>query len=95
MATSLPYPIVTEGIRKCGDYARAAMRPSRPIPRVGLSATVRHLAVDVAAVVFEVTEDGRRVTVQTEDDETIEFVLNRSTAYYEAPNCGPRLELGG
>lgn len=27
--------------------------------------------------------------VQTEEDETIEFILNRSTAYYEAPNCGP------
>ncbi len=71
------------------------MRPSRPIPRVGLSATVRYLAVDVAAVVSEVTDDGRRARVQTEEDETIEFILNRSTAYYEAPNCGPRLELGG
>jgi len=35
------------------------MKPSRPIPRVGLSATVRYLAVDVAAVVSEVTDDGR------------------------------------
>ncbi len=71
------------------------MRPSRPIPRVGLSATVRYLALDVAAVVPEVTDDGHRARVQTEENETIEFILNRSTAYYEAPNCGPRLELGG
>jgi hypothetical protein len=67
--------------------------PSRPIPRVGMSATVRYLAADVPAVVQAVAQDGRRVTVRTEADETIEFLLNRSTARYQAPYCGPRLSL--
>jgi hypothetical protein len=69
------------------------MAPSRPIPHVGMSAIVRYLAADVAAVVEDVLESGRRVRVRTEEDETIEFLLNRSTARYQAPYCGPRLNL--
>ena len=69
------------------------MAPSRPIPQVGMRATVRYLAADVPAVVQAVAQEGRRVTVVTEADETIEFLLNRSTARYQAPNCGPRLNL--
>lgn len=70
------------------------MKPSRPIPRVGLSATVRYLAVDVAAVVSEVTNDGHRVRVQTEEDETIEFMVQRPSVRRcgrDRSCCGTRL----
>jgi hypothetical protein len=69
------------------------MTPTRPIPRVGMSATVRYLAAAVDAVVEDVGQDGRIVRVRTAEDEVLEFVLNRSTARYQAPYCGPRLNL--
>src|SRR3954465_3691225 len=69
------------------------MAPTRLIPRGGVAAIARYRAADVPAVVEEVGEDGRRVRVRTHEDESLEFKLNRSTARYQAPYCGPRLNL--
>jgi hypothetical protein len=70
------------------------MRPSRSIPRVGMSATVRYLAVDEPAVVARVLEGGRCVTARTEQGEAIDFTLIPATAHYRAAGSGPRLILG-
>jgi hypothetical protein len=69
------------------------MRPSRPLPRVGMRATVRYLATTVGAVVEEVHEDGRRLTVLTDEGRRLEFTLRLSTGHYHAAADGPRLVL--
>jgi len=59
-----------------------------------MAARVRYLAADFAATVVAVAEEGRRVTVETEQGEVLSFALNRSTGQYQTPDCGPRLALG-
>lgn len=63
------------------------------MPSAGMPASVRYLAGDVRAVVVEVGDDGRTVTVRTDQDELIEFKLNRATGKYQTPGSGPRLTL--
>jgi hypothetical protein len=63
------------------------------MPAVGMRAIVQHLAVNVEAVVQEVADEGRRVTVLTADGETMEFTLRRSTGRFHAEGSGPRLRL--
>jgi hypothetical protein len=58
-----------------------------------MRAIVQHLAADVDAVVQAVADDGRRLTVLTDDGDTIEFTLRRSTGRFEAAAAGPRLKL--
>lgn len=63
------------------------------MPHVGMPASVRYLGTDVGAVVTGVGDEGRTVTVRTEQDELIEFKLNRATGKYQTPGSGPRLTL--
>ena len=56
--------------------------PLRRLPRVGAEVTVAYLGMSVAGVIVRVEEEGRRVTVATEDDRTIEFVLNPASARF-------------
>jgi hypothetical protein len=63
------------------------------MPAVGMRAIVQHLAINVEAVVQEVSDEGRRVTVLTADGETMEFTLRRSTGRFHAAGSGPRLKL--
>jgi hypothetical protein len=69
------------------------MRPSRPLPRVGMRATVRWLASSAEAVVERVEDDGRRLTVLTDEGQRLEFTLRRATGQYHAAADGPRLVL--
>ena len=69
------------------------MKPSRPFPRVGMRATVRYLASTVGAVVEGVEDDGRRLTVLTDDGRRLEFTLRLATGQYHAAGDGPRLVL--
>jgi hypothetical protein len=58
-----------------------------------MRAIVQHLALNVEAVVQEVSDEGRRVTVLTAAGETMEFTLRRSTGRFHAEGSGPRLKL--
>ncbi len=58
-----------------------------------MSALILHLAAEEAAVVEEVTDEGRRVVAVTEGGERFEFRLRRSTARYHSRGAGPRLRL--
>ncbi len=69
------------------------MKPSRPLPRVGMRATVRYLATAVGAVVERVEDDGRRLVVLTDDGQRLEFTLRLATGHYHAASDGPRLVL--
>ena len=69
------------------------MRPTRPLPEVGLPVTVRWLARDVAAVIVAVEDDGRRVVAETEDGERLTFRLRGATGLFHADLDGPRLVL--
>jgi hypothetical protein len=74
-------------------YARSVLKPSRPIPEVGMRAVVQHLAADVDAVVRSVDDEGRRLRVETADGQTLEFTLRKSTGKFQAAGSGPRLKL--
>ena len=70
--------------------------PSRPLPRVGLRARVRHFGGAVeSATIVAVHEDGRELDVRGERGETRRFVLSPATARFTAAGepGGPRLEL--
>ena len=69
------------------------MMASRPVPAVGSRALVQYLAADVGAVVRSVSHGGRHVTVVTDEGETLNFVLRRSTGQFHAGAHGPRLKL--
>jgi hypothetical protein len=70
-------------------------KPSRVMPRVGMSARIAHFGGFEPAVVVAVHEQGRRVEVRGESGESFEFVLNPATARFVASGLahGPRLEL--
>lgn len=63
------------------------------LPQVGAAVTVVHLDARVGAAVTEVRDGGRRLCVQTEEGEAIEFVLRGATATFtpEAGSGWPRL----
>lgn len=65
------------------------------MPEVGGSVLVDYLGASVHGTVREVTEDGRRLEVVTEDGATLTFELNRATAMFTAGGgqTAPRLRF--
>lgn len=63
------------------------------MPVVGMRAVVQHLAKDIEAVVREVADGGRTVTVETVEGDWLVFRLRRSTGRFHAAGSGPRLRL--
>ncbi len=72
--------------------------PSRPVPRVGAHARIKHFGGgSEQATVTAVHDEGRRLQVRGEDGELHEFVLSQANARFvsAASAYGPRLELLG
>ena len=70
--------------------------PSRPLPRVGSRGRIRHFGGgSEAGTVVAVEDEGRRLSVRSEDGELHEFVLSpKSARFVSAGDAhGPRLEL--
>jgi hypothetical protein len=70
--------------------------PTRPFPRVGSGAHIKHFGGSAEqGVVVAVHDDGTRVSVQGEDGERYEFVLSPANACFVSAGDphGPRLEL--
>ena len=76
--------------------------PSRPLPRVGARARIKHFGGDVErGTVVAVEDEGRRVRVRTlmgtgdSHGELYEFVLSPANARFLSADDahGPRLEL--
>jgi hypothetical protein len=65
------------------------------VPVVGLPATVVDLDAQTPAVVAAVWDGGRRLAVETEEGERLEFTLRGATAVYTvaADSNWPRLRL--
>jgi hypothetical protein len=63
------------------------------MPVVGGRATVAYLAVRHEAVIEEVSDDGRRLTVVTDEGERLEFILRRRTGRFHTPDDAARLLL--
>jgi hypothetical protein len=79
-------------------YHARMLGPSRPVPRVGAPARIAHFGGGFeTCVVVAVREEGRRLEVQGEGGEVLEFVLSPATARFVAMGSthGPRLELLG
>ena len=80
------------------------LRPTRPVPRVGTRARVKHFGGGSEnGTVVAVHDDGRCVSVRTltgpdgSDGELYEFVLSPANARFVSAGDahGPRLELPG
>jgi hypothetical protein len=74
------------------------LAPSRPLPRVGAQARIKHFGGLVEqGTVLTVEDDGRRLSVRGEDGELHEFVLSQKSARFVSADDahGPRLELLG
>jgi hypothetical protein len=74
------------------------MGPSRPLPRVGGHARIKHFGGGVErGTVLAVHDDGARVSVEGEDGELYEFALSPASARFVSAGDahGPRLELLG
>jgi len=72
--------------------------PTRPLPRVGARAHVKHFGGGVEeGTVVAVEDEGRRVCVRGADGELLEFALSpKSARFVSAGDAhGPRLELLG
>lgn len=72
--------------------------PSRPFPRVGAPARIKHFGgTTERGSVVAVHDDGRRLSVRGEDGGLHEFVLSPSSARFVSAGDahGPRLELTG
>jgi hypothetical protein len=72
--------------------------PTRPLPRVGASARIKHFGGDSEqGTIVAVHDDGSRVSVQGEDGESYEFVLSPANARFVSAGDahGPRLDLLG
>jgi hypothetical protein len=72
--------------------------PSRPLPRVGAPARIKHFGGgSEAGTIVAVQEDGRRVRVRGEEGELYEFILSLASARFVSAGDvhGPRLELLG
>ncbi|MGH2879577.1 MAG: hypothetical protein ACRDK4_08240 [Solirubrobacteraceae bacterium] len=70
--------------------------PSRPVPRVGEPARIKHFGGgSEAGVVVAVEGEGHHVRVRGEDGEEHEFVLSPKNARFVSAGDphGPRLEL--
>jgi hypothetical protein len=72
--------------------------PTRPLPRVGGPARIKHFGGGAEqGTIVAVHDDGARVSVEGEDGAQYEFVLSPANArFISAGNAhGPRLELLG
>jgi hypothetical protein len=72
--------------------------PTRPLPRVGASARIKHFGGGFEqGVISAVHDDGTRLSVQGEDGDLYEFVLSPANARFVSAGDahGPRLELLG
>ena len=58
-----------------------------------MAVTVRHLAVDLAAVIVEIHDDGRTLVAETDEGARLTFTLRAATGAFHAPGHGPRLLL--
>ncbi|HEX4838374.1 MAG TPA: hypothetical protein VFV03_07625 [Solirubrobacteraceae bacterium] len=70
--------------------------PSRPLPRVGAAARIKHFGGgSERGTVVALEDDGRRLRVRGADGEEHEFVLSPSSARFVSAGGahGPRLEL--
>ncbi len=70
--------------------------PTRPVPRVGGHARIKHFGGSVErGTVVAVHDEGTRLSVEGEDGELYEFVLSpKNACFVAAGNAhGPRLEL--
>lgn len=70
--------------------------PTRPLPRVGGGARIKHFGGGVErGTVVAVHDEGRRLSVRGEDGELYEFVLSPANARFVSAGGthGPRLEL--
>jgi|SRR5579872_3408441 len=77
-------------------YHQAMLGPSRPYPRVGAPARIKHFGGgSEPGTVVAVEEEGRRVSVRGEDGELHEFVLSPKNARFVSAGAahGPLLEL--
>jgi hypothetical protein len=61
------------------------------MPHVGGAVWVVYLDATVSGVVQVLDDGGRRITVLTEDGETLTFALNRATARFTDHQTGARL----
>lgn len=72
------------------------MRPSRALPVVGATASIRHFGGDAEAVtIVEVREGGRAIVVAAAGGERREFTLRRATAVFveRGRQHSPRLDV--
>jgi hypothetical protein len=72
--------------------------PTRPLPHVGASARIKHFGGGFErGTIVAVHDDGGRLSVQSEDGESYEFVLSPANARFVSAGDahGPRLELLG
>lgn len=72
------------------------LRPTKPVPAVGASASVSHFGGgDEEVVIVAVEDDGRRLVVRDAGAQTHEFTLRRATAVYvlRGEQHSPRLRL--
>jgi hypothetical protein len=70
--------------------------PTRPFPKVGAPARIKHFGGQAeSGVVVAVEGEGRRLRVRGEDGELYEFVLSPANARFVPAGDahGPRLEL--
>jgi hypothetical protein len=70
--------------------------PSRPVPTLGAAVRVLYFGGEAeAGTILALGDEGRRLQIQCESGERIEFVLNPASARFLAAGAagGPRLEL--
>jgi hypothetical protein len=70
--------------------------PSRPVPRLGGRACIKHFGGSVEdGTIVAVNDDGARLGVEGEDGELYEFELSPASARFVSTGDvhGPRLEL--
>jgi len=82
----------------CLTIVRTMLGPTRPLPRVGAHARIRHFGGGVErGTIVAVRDDGARVSVQGEDGELYEFTLSPASARFVSAGDahGPRLDLLG
>lgn len=71
-------------------------KPTRPLPRVGARVRIAHFGGGFeAGTIVAVDDEGRRLQVQTEGGDVLDFVLSPASARFvsAASASGPRLEL--
>ncbi|HXD67443.1 MAG TPA: hypothetical protein VNV17_22640 [Solirubrobacteraceae bacterium] len=69
--------------------------PLRAMPQPGGSVLIDYLGTTVHGTVREVSDEGRRLEVVTDDGATLTFALNRATATFTAGGgqTAPRLRF--